>query len=242
MSRKGRIIFGFILVTYMLVMMAFVDVRRNSEFCTDINVSILDSMENRFVESHDIIKLLKKGQFELEGASWVDFPYEKLESYMNEHPSIKVAQCYRTVNNKLQVDVTQRRPLARIISGNKSYYLDEDAEFMPLSDLYSAHVVVVTGKMSNEFVKSDIYKLIEFLNESVLWESMFLQIDVNNKGNITLIPRAGNHEVILGEASDLEEKFSQLEALYREEFNTSGWNRYKTINLKYKGQIVCTKK
>lgn len=242
MSNKGRVIFGFVLIAYMLVMMAFVDVRRNQEVCGEIKVSILDSMQNRFVETDDILKLISSGNFKVAGSDWDSFPFEELEAYMNEHPSIKIAECYRTVNNHLQIDITQRKPLARIITSNKSYYLDQDAKIMPLSDLYSAHVVVVTGDLSEEFVKNDIYKLILFLNESVLWRTMFLQIDVDSKGDVTLIPRAGNHDVILGSVDDLEEKFTQLETLYREEFNTSGWNRYKTINLKYKGQIVCTKK
>ena len=239
---KGRIIFGFVLVAYMFVMMAFVDVRRSSEVCSAIKVSILDSMENRFVESDDIIKLIASGKFSVVGQNWADLPLENLESYMNEHPSIKVVECYRTVNNQLQVDVLQRKPIARIIDGNKSYYLDHDAEIMPLSNLYSAHVVVVTGHLTEAFVKTDIYKLVSFLDHQQLWSKMFLQIDVATSGDITLIPRAGNHEIILGKVVDLESKFNQLEALYREKFNTSGWNRYKTINLKYKGQIVCTKK
>ena len=40
-----------------------------------------------------------------------------------------------------------------------------------------------------------------------------------------------------------EEKFEKLKMFYTEGLNkTDGWNKYSTINIKYKNQVVCTKK
>lgn len=242
MPNKGRVIFAFVLVVYTMVMMAFVDIRRSDEYCSTIRVSILDSIQNRFVEADDVIELLKKGKFVLEGERWDDISFESLENYMQHHSSIKEAECYRTVDGSLQVDITQRRPMARVVTRSESYYIDEEATVMPLSDLYAAHVVVITGYVSKQMAQNELFQLVHFLREKPLWYSMFLQIDVAKNGDVILIPRAGNHEIILGKIEFLDEKFTQLEALYRNEFNELGWNRYKTVNLKFKGQIICTKK
>jgi cell division protein FtsQ len=51
----------------------------------------------------------------------------------------------------------------------------------------------------------------------------------------------GNHKIILGDCSDLEQKFKKLFAFYKDGLNKIGWNTYKTINLKYKNQVVCTR-
>ena len=57
-----------------------------------------------------------------------------------------------------------------------------------------------------------------------------------------MIPRVGNHSVIIGDDSFLDDKFSKLFIFYREGLNKKGWNNYSSINLKYKDQVVCTKK
>jgi cell division protein FtsQ len=39
------------------------------------------------------------------------------------------------------------------------------------------------------------------------------------------------------------EKFEKLHTFYLQGLNTTGsWNKYSVINLKFKNQIVCTKK
>ena len=37
----------------------------------------------------------------------------------------------------------------------------------------------------------------------------------------------------------LEDKFKRLELFYRYGLKKVGWDKYKTVNLSFKGQIVC---
>jgi len=57
-----------------------------------------------------------------------------------------------------------------------------------------------------------------------------------------LIPRVGNYEIQFGKMTDLETKFLKLNSFYEQALSKTDWNKYKTINLKYKDQIVCFKK
>ena len=41
---------------------------------------------------------------------------------------------------------------------------------------------------------------------------------------------------------NMEEKFHKLEIFYAEGLSYTGWDKYETIKLDYKGQIVCEKK
>ena len=59
---------------------------------------------------------------------------------------------------------------------------------------------------------------------------------------IEMIPRIGNHTVVIGNDMFLEEKFNKLSVFYREGLNKKGWDKYSIINLKFKDQVVCTKK
>ena len=49
----------------------------------------------------------------------------------------------------------------------------------------------------------------------------------------------GNMEIIIGQMNNLEDKFSRLLAFYKNIAPSQGWNKYSTVNLKYKNQIVC---
>ena len=56
-----------------------------------------------------------------------------------------------------------------------------------------------------------------------------------------LVPRTGSHTVIFGSPDDAEEKLAKLLTFYRRGLRNIGWEEYRTINVKYKEQVVCTK-
>ncbi len=65
---------------------------------------------------------------------------------------------------------------------------------------------------------------------------------MNSKGEYDLIPELGNHLVQFGTFDNAQIKLRNLDAYYRKSLKTDDWDIYKTINLTYKDQIVCTKK
>jgi cell division protein FtsQ len=66
---------------------------------------------------------------------------------------------------------------------------------------------------------------------------------LNNEKEFELYPAVGNQKILFGKATDIAEKFEKLKIFYNEGLNkTDNWNKYSTINLKYKNQVVCTKK
>ena len=65
---------------------------------------------------------------------------------------------------------------------------------------------------------------------------------MNANGDMELVPRVGDHTILIGDDQQIHEKFEKLFLFYMEGLNKAGWNKYKVINLKYKDQVVCTKK
>ena len=68
------------------------------------------------------------------------------------------------------------------------------------------------------------------------------QIYVPAKGDYELIPKIGNYIIKIGEPMDIGDQFTKLDYLYREGFSRSGWDNYKIVDLRYRNQVVCTKK
>lgn len=97
-----------------------------------------------------------------------------------------------------------------------------------------------------------LLKLINFvklIDSSTFWDAQIVQINVTGQGDnerwiepvVELIPRIGRHIVILGSLDDVEVKLEKLMLFYRKALDYEGWDTYKTIDLRYKDQVVCRK-
>jgi cell division protein FtsQ len=85
--------------------------------------------------------------------------------------------------------------------------------------------------------------LTQVIDNDTLIRSQVAQIYVTDDRNFELIPRIGNHRIVIGSIADLQEKFAKLKVFYREGLNHTGkWDIYSSIDLQYKNQVVCTKK
>jgi cell division protein FtsQ len=91
-------------------------------------------------------------------------------------------------------------------------------------------------------ILAELYQLAQYIEDHEFWKAQVQQIYVNNNYDFELIPRVGSHVIVFGDISNCEEKFNNLESLYINGLNAVGWNKYETINLKYKGQVICTKR
>jgi cell division protein FtsQ len=62
---------------------------------------------------------------------------------------------------------------------------------------------------------------------------------VTNGGEFIMAPLVGDQQIILGSVRRLDDKFRRLKIFYREGMPAAGWRKYRSINLKFNGQIVC---
>ncbi|MFR9503383.1 MAG: hypothetical protein SNH73_02880 [Rikenellaceae bacterium] len=92
----------------------------------------------------------------------------------------------------------------------------------------------------------DFINLITFVNvveNDKFWSSEIVQIvateSTNSDLRLELIPRSGEHTIVFGLIEEVEEKLSQIKTFYKEVLPREGWQKYKVINVEYKGQIVC---
>jgi cell division protein FtsQ len=68
------------------------------------------------------------------------------------------------------------------------------------------------------------------------------QIYVSNTGEFTLIPKVGDQKILFGNYTNVKDKLENLKIFYQEGMPYEGWQKYRTINLKYKGQVVCERR
>jgi cell division protein FtsQ len=259
---KNIALWSFI-VLYLAIISGTITDKRHELLCNSLDINIIDSASSAFLYKDDI-KNLVLDNMEVLGKPLEAINLKILEERLMQNRIIKSAEAYSTEDGIIHIQVSQREPVIRFITGkNKSFYVDREGNMFPLSKRFRPHILVANGhihepfnldKTKNIFVKNyndlprskkavyDIFILANYINQKEFWRAQIEQIYVNEKYEYELIPRVGSHVILFGSIDDYEEKFENLKTLYMEGFNKIGWNDYEQINLEYKDQIICTKR
>ena len=162
--------------------------------------------------------------------------------------ALPISEVFINAQNKIFVDIYQRKPVLRIIDQNGvSYYLDETGTRLPLSGHYSPRILVATRtippfvpdyQLRKEHLIKDLFQLTQMIREDEMLARLIEQVYVDIKGELVLIPKLGRQKILFGAFRDAEKKFRRLKIFYLEGLPYTGWRKYKTINLKYKNQVV----
>lgn len=247
------ILYGFIWLislSGLFVLMSFIEVKKQTLKCRDVKV-ILPGSYN-FIERDEVDRILLENTGSLVGRNLNDINIHKLENTLKANPFIEYAKIFADMNGVVNVQIRQRQPILRIINmANVNFYIDGNGLKMPMSDNFTARVLVANGMIDEDFsgnvdtlnskLARDLYNTALFIKNDTLWNDQIEQLFVNLKGDIEIVPRVGNHKIILGDADSLHTKFQNLLAFYKKVMPKVGWDTYKSINLKYANQIVCEK-
>ena len=210
--------------------------------CKDLQVVVKDSLDKHFVSESDLIELLRKAKLDPRKQPMTLVNTEQMEMELRKNEMIQDVQVYKTPSGIIKLEVVQKMPILRILASNGNYYVDNQGTVMPISRRYVAHVPIVSGYVEKNLAVSDLYKFALFLQGNEFWNDQIEQIYVHPDQDVELIPRVGNHRIMLGSLDRFEEKLDNLRLFYEQAIPKLGWERYSMINLKYKNQIVCTKK
>lgn len=245
-----------------LVTLGFVNRKQKTLKCRFVDVSIDDNNQHEFIDVSEVGALISK-HGHLEGKPIGSINTSLLEKIILSNPFVDKAEVYSSVDGELHVQVMQRDPVVRIINmHNEQFYIDTEGRFMPVSARYTPPVIVANGYIFNTYAElkindsapdsltdtlsvprviNQVYALARYVEADSFWSANTEQIYVNERQELELIPRVGNHRILIGDTTDLSGKFNRLLVFYREGLSKTGWNNYSIINLKFHDQVVCTK-
>ena len=228
--------------------------KKKKETCSDYQITIKGAQQNFFVDTKDITKLLTAASGgSVKGQHLSDIKMRKLEELLEDNEWIQDAEIWFDNKNVLNVIVTEREPVARIFTtAGNSYYIDSTIKIMSLSDKMSARVPVFTGfpekkawTRNDSALMQNVRTVAQFVQQNEFWNSQVAQLDIINCGyncwQFEMVPVVGNHTVRLGNAEDLEEKFSKLFTFYKQVLSKSGFDKYPMLDIQYKGQVIGSK-
>lgn len=229
------------------MLMGLVKEKSRAQVCTDVQVMI--EGEEAFIDQHDILERIQEAYGEILQVPLDLIPIHDLEENLRELPYISDAEIFLDIDGVMKIKVKQREAVLRIVNKkNEEFYVDRNGMKMPVSLRYVPHVMIANGfieegienhldTVSSKIVK-DLVTATQYISDDELWSNQVVQLYVNENRDIELIPRVGDQVIILGDAENLDDKFFRVKAFYQRILPRVGSEAYKTVNVKYEGQII----
>ena len=236
--------FIYILTTLFIVVIVIFSFKNNSSPIKEIVIN----SENKFLDRYRIESLITEKMDKDSIIKNADI----IEKNILANPFVKEIKLYQDLSNKLIVDLVQYQPIARLVSENKKdFYIDLHGNIFPTSTKFSERVLLIhTDDNINYDLKNinstdygkKIFTMINYIINDTFLSKIISEIDINYDKNIIIYPQVSKQKIIFGYPEQIDVKFDKLMLFYKKVLPAKGWNTYKTVNLKFKNQIICDKK
>jgi cell division protein FtsQ len=226
MKKWHKITLGIILIVGTTSLLAFVSTQPTKINCYNVQVKINGDPEAMFLTEDEIMTRFQT--FCTDGnADNKRLDLKAIEANINEIPSISSSDIYKNVNGTIHIEIELKKVIGRIVNktGN-SYYIDSKGVMMPIIEGKPARVCIVNGEIFEEYnptpyylgndslakqsIIDDVYNLLSYINKKPFWKAQIEQIYVTPEKKFILIPKAGTHEIMFGNAEHIDGIFKKL--------------------------------
>lgn len=206
----------------------------------------------RLIDTSDVRALIRRSfGFDLEGQKQNVVNINRLERVLRDDAFVLDAEVHINSQSEVKMEIWQREPVLRVIDNNGlNYYLDKEGIKLPLSKHFTARVLVATGNLpphSTDFLEKDkhllkdLFQLAHLIRADEFYRSLVEQVHTNASG-FTLVPKVGDQKIRFGTIKGAEEKLERLRIFYENGIPYAGYAKYKSLDLRYEGQVVAQKR
>jgi len=237
-----KIISQFLFVGGIIFLLVFTNTRYSKKTCVDYRINLADE-NTSLITRGEIILLLESIQDSIVGTTITEVPIYEIERKIESLKDVQNAEVYINMEGMLHIDVIQKKAIVRISpKEGKDFYMDSEGSIFGLSHNYTKHLLIANGNIQDSTDYMTVLDLAKYISSDSLWNAQIVQIYLKDNKEIELVPRVGNHTILLGNITNYQEKLRKLYLFYEKGVNQVGWNDYKEINLKFRNQIVCVKR
>ena len=236
------ILFDVAIAVYLvLAITVFNQPEDKAQVCTEVNINIVDGQTRGLLSPAGIKQLLQK-QRQYPLAQPMQFvSTRQIEETLLKNPFIAKAECYKTQNGHVAIELQQRNPVLHVMAtSGEQYYIDDEGVILPPSR-YGGNLLVVTGVLTQKYALNNLLPVALHLSDNRFWQEQIEQLHVLADGTLEMVPRVGDHVVYFGPPTNIPQKLERLKKFYKYGLSHVGWNRYQRINVEFDNQIICKK-
>ncbi len=262
MRRILSIVFWIIILAGVTSLFIFSNKKQDEIVCPKFEIEVDYGKAPVLITQGNIRQQITDSKIKVRGKALGHIEVEKIQELFDNNPFIKTAAISIGVNGVVKASIKQRNPLVRVIDQKgKQFYIDEEGYLMPLSPDFPARLIIASGNISPvgkirkkgkkvdeispyQKLPADLQKVYITalaLRNDIFNNALIEQIYLNEAKEIELFPKIGRQSIILGDTVFIAEKLKNLKIFYTDGMKNTGWDTYKSINLKFRNQVVCLK-
>lgn len=164
-----------------------------------------------------------------------------IRNYLMRLNNFEDVECYVSSDHKLHVRISPMVPEIRVFDGEKSYYVNKDGKRISSNAEFFTDVPIVSGDFRSTRPEI-VLPVVRFVENDKDLRELIGMYYVKDADNIILVPRITGHVINFGDTTRLKEKRRMIMTAYRNIIPYKGWDEYDTISVRFRGQIVATRR
>lgn len=210
--------------------------------CREIEVRIAEGTVADSVTRIGVLKELKRFPSKIIGTPVQQVNIHAIENFLSSFSNFEEVDVAISSDGVLQIDVLPMVPEMRVFSGSESYYINKDGKRMDSNAHFFVDVPVVCGDFNDTFRPEHVLPICRFVSNDPELRRLTGMIQARDADNIYLVPRIAGQIINFGDTCRLEEKKKALFTMYHKVMPYKGWNEYDTISVRFRNQIVATRR
>lgn len=225
-----------------LAMTAFNKPDESENICTDLHINIEEDVVDGFLTTDEVKSVLRRSGINPVSKPMAYINTRQIEETLQGNDLVDQAECYKTPNGYLCINIQQRVPIIRVMNDQgQDYYVDSHGE--PLQpNRYTCNLLVATGHVSKAYATKVLTPMANLIIRDKFWKNQIVQLNILNDGSVEIVPRVGNHIAYLGQPVGISKKLDRLRKFYRYGLSQAGWNKYSRISVEFDNQIICKRR
>lgn len=232
------------LLTYVVCMGAWARSRADELRCPGIIVSTKGASTHMdSVTRAGVLDEMARYPNPINGVRATRLDVAAVERYLSRLNNLEEVECAVTSDGHLLIEVESMVPEIRVFTANgDSYYINKDGKRMDAKVEFFADVPVVYGNFTDAWPATSVLPVTRFISSNPDMKTLISAVVARDPDNIILIPRVSGHVINFGDTTRLDRKRAALLTAYRQVLPYRGWNVYDTISVKFRDQIVATRR
>lgn len=183
----------------------------------------------------------------------------KVEKMLIDNPWIESAASFIDIDSRLLVNAKEYEPVLRVFNHEgQSVYITQEGYILPTCPSYTPRVLIASGhfrfdipqkakaritdSIYNESRLTEAFYICQAIENDTLMKSCIGQLYYNVNHEFELIINGLEAKILFGNAENAADKLLRLKLFLKQKGQSEELSKIKTLNLKYKNQLVCTVK
>lgn len=243
--KRGKRIFivtvAAVLAVALLAAMGHARAMRRKQRCEGVEIE-MDSSRQTLLRTVDVRRFIDGRGLDPTGQLCDSVDLEHIEGEIATMPLVERAECCVLRNGVLSVKVVPCYPLFRVRTAVSDYCIDVNGRQMVTPAQLPDTVIGVRGDVTIGFATERLYPLVCLLYSDTALSNEFRSITVGGGNQVRLYSNRHPYHLVVAGDERFEPAFEKFRVFSRSAECRGYETKYESINLQFRGQIVCKKR